>query len=55
MSDSTTEFDVRGIASGDQARAVADELEAVDGVQMAVVDEDSGHVEVRYGEELLSE
>lgn len=55
MADSEVTFLVRGVESGDDARAVEDELRELRGVQMAEVDPESGRAEVRYGEELLSE
>ena len=55
MADSYTNFTVRGIDSEDEVREIDDELRNLEGVQMADVDHESGRVEVRYGEELISE
>ena len=55
MSDSFVSFDVGGIESEDDAQRLKDELQELDGVQMTTVEADGDRVEVRYGEELLSE
>lgn len=55
MADSYTNFTVRGIDSEDEVREIDDELRKLEGVQMADIDHESGRVEVRYGEELISE
>ena len=54
VADSYTELTVRGIASEDDVRAIENELQEIRGVQMVTVDRESGHVEVRRGEELVS-
>ncbi|WP_101294427.1 heavy-metal-associated domain-containing protein [Halegenticoccus soli] len=54
MADSRTNFTVEGVASEDDARTIERELRERRGVQSATVDPESGDVEVRYGEELLS-
>lgn len=55
MANSRTNFTVDGIESEDEARKINDELLELEGVQMANIDRESGRIEVRYGEELLSE
>ena len=55
MADSQVDFTVSGIESADDGRAIKEELRNIRGVQMVEVDRESGRVEVRYGEELLSE
>lgn len=55
VADVTTEFAVRGVDSEADARAIGERLDEFRGVQMVDVDEGSGRVEVRYGEELHSE
>ena len=55
MADSRTGFTVSEVESEDEAEKIEDELRELQGVQMAVVDYESGDTEVRYGEELLSE
>lgn len=54
MADSRLTVTVQGVESDDDVRTLTDELEAMEGVQMADVNAASGHTEVRYGEELLS-
>ena len=55
MADSDAEFTVRGVESADDEREIDDALGRVEGVQMVTIDSESGRVEVRYGEELVSE
>lgn len=55
MSDSYAEFTIQGVASEDEVRTITDELQGLQGVQMVEIDAGSGHAEIRYGEELLSE
>lgn len=55
MANTRTNFTVDGIESEDEARKINDELLELEGVQMANIDRESGRIEVRYGEELLSE
>jgi len=54
MANSRTEFSVSGAESG-AGGDIEEELEDQEGVQLVAVDGDSGVVEVRYGEELISE
>lgn len=55
MSDSRARFAVPDAESEDDADAIEGALSELRGVQAASVDPGSGDVEVRYGEELLSE
>lgn len=55
MADSYAHFTVRGIESADEVGTLESDIQALDGVQLADVDPDSGETEVRYGEEKLSE
>lgn len=54
MAENEATFTIRGIDSADDARGIEDDLEAVDGVMGATVDE-SGEAEVRYDADLLAE
>lgn len=54
MAESTTTFTIRTVGSESDARTIETELEAVDGVMEATVEE-SGSVEVRYDQDLISE
>ena len=55
MASSYTDFTVHTIESEDEARTLEDELEDQRGIQLVEIDHESGHVEARYTEELLSE
>ena len=55
MADSRTEFAVRGVESETDEREIDDALGALEGVQMVKIDPEGDRVEVRYGEELISE
>lgn len=54
MATSRTEFAVGGLDDGD-GTAVEEALGELEGVQLVDVDPENGRVEVRYGEELVSE
>lgn len=53
MAESHATFTIAGASAAD-AHALEDDLEDVDGVMGASIDPDSGDVEVRYDEDLLS-